>query len=56
MSISKLITLAAILTTMAISSYKLHAILREVNLAKLHLIQESQASKWGRPCWDFQHN
>ena len=49
MSISKLITLAAILSTMAISSYKLPAILHKINLAKLYLIQGSQASKWCRP-------
>jgi len=48
MGINKLISIAATLALLAVSSHQLPRILHTVRVAQLHLIQESQASKWGR--------
>lgn len=48
MGIEKLIQIAAVLATLAVSSHQLPRILHAVRVAQFHLIQESQASKWGR--------
>ena len=47
MGLRSLIQLAAALAVLAASSGKLPAILREMRIAQLHLIKDSQASKWG---------
>lgn len=49
MGIAKLIQIAATLAILAVSTGQLPRILREVRVAQLHLIKDSQASKWGRP-------
>lgn len=49
MSIAKLIQIAATLAVLAVSTGQLPRILREVRVAQLHLIKDSQASKWGTP-------
>jgi len=49
MGIKALIQIAAALAVLAASSGKLPAILKEVRVAQLHLLKESQASKWGQP-------
>jgi len=48
MGISKLITIAAILASLAVSTGRLPQILHTVRLAQLHLIKESSSSHWGR--------
>jgi hypothetical protein len=48
MGIEKLISIAVTLALLAASSHQLPRILHTVRVAQLHLIQESQASKWGR--------
>jgi hypothetical protein len=48
MGIHKLIQIAAILAGLAVSTGQLPRILQEVRLAKLNLIKDSQASKWGQ--------
>ena len=47
MGIAKLIQIAATLAVLAVSTGQLPRILREVRVAQLHLIKDSQASKWG---------
>jgi len=49
MGITKLIQIAATLAVLAVSTGQLPRILREVRVAQLHLIKDSQASKWGTP-------
>lgn len=48
MGIKALIQIAATLAVLAVSSGKLPAILKEVRVAQLHLLKDSQASKWGQ--------
>ena len=51
MSLDKLIQIAVILAVAAVSTGQLPRILREVRVAQLHLIkdsQASQASQWGK--------
>ena len=48
MGIDKLIQVAAVLAVLAVSSQQLPRILHTVRMAQIHLIQDSQASKWGR--------
>jgi hypothetical protein len=48
MGIEKLISIAATLAMLAASAGQLPHILHTVRVAQLHLIQDSQASKWGR--------
>ncbi len=48
MGISKLIKIAAILASIAVSSGHLPQILHTVRLAQLHLIKESSSSHWGQ--------
>jgi len=47
MGIRKLIQVAAVLAVLATSTGQLPRILDKVRVAQLHLIQDSQASKWG---------
>lgn len=49
MGIDKLITIAATLAVLAVSTGQLPKVLREVKIAQLKLLKESQASKWGTP-------
>jgi len=49
MGIAKLIQIAATLAVLAVTTGQLPRILREVRVAQLHLIKDSQASKWGKP-------
>lgn len=42
----KLITLAATLAIITVSTEQLPKVLKEVRVAQLKLLQESQASKW----------
>lgn len=49
MGLSKLIKLGSILAMLAVSSGQLPKILKQVKIAQLQLIKESQASKWGTP-------
>ena len=49
MGINKLIQMASILAFIAVSSGQLPKILKQVKIAQLQLIKESQASKWGMP-------
>lgn len=49
MNLDKLIQIAVILALAAASTGQLPRILREVRVAQLHLIKDSQASKWGKP-------
>lgn len=49
MVVKTLIQIAATLTVIALSSGRLPSILKEVRLAQLHLLKESQASMWGQP-------
>lgn len=46
MGINRLITLAATLAVLAASTGQLPRIIYVVHMAQLHLIKESQASKW----------
>ncbi len=48
MELKSLIQIAAILAVLAVSSGKLPTILKSVRVAQLHLLKDSQASKWGR--------
>jgi hypothetical protein len=48
MGLKSLIQLATILAFLAVSSGKLPAILQSVRVAQLHLLKDSQASKWGQ--------
>ena len=49
MGIAKLIQIATALAILAVSTGQLPRILREVRVAQLYLIKDSQASKWGKP-------
>lgn len=51
----KLFTIAAILAAIAVSTGQLPRIIYAVELAQLHLLQESQASHWGK-AWTPQGN
>ena len=48
MGLEKLISVAAVLAVLAASTGQLPRILHTVRVAQLHLIQDSQASKWGQ--------
>jgi len=48
MGIERLIPVVAILAVLAVSTGKLPRILSIVRVAQYHLIQDSQASKWGQ--------
>jgi hypothetical protein len=48
MGIKLLIQLAVAFAALAASSGKLPAILKQVRVAQLHFIKDSQASNWGR--------
>jgi len=48
MGLRSLIQLAAALAVLAASSGKLPTILYKVRIAQLHLVKDSQASRWGR--------
>ncbi len=48
MGLRSLVQLAAAMAVLAAVSGKLPTILREVRVAQLHQIKDSQASKWGR--------
>lgn len=48
MGIEKLVSIAVTLAVLAVSSGQLPRILRIVREGQLYLIQDSQASKWGR--------
>ena len=48
MGLEKLISIAATLAVLAVSTGQLPRILHAVRLAQFHLIHDSQASKWGR--------
>ena len=48
MGLSKLISLAAALTILAASTGHLPNIIYAVHMAQLHLVKDSQASKWGQ--------
>lgn len=48
MGVDKLISIAATLGLLAVSTGQLPKVLHAVRLAQIHLIQDSQASKWGR--------
>ncbi len=48
MGIKALIKIAVTLAVLAVSSGKLPAILKEVRVAQLYLLKDSQASKWGQ--------
>ena len=47
MGLEKLISVAALLAVVAASTGQLPRLLHTVRLAQIHLIQDSQASKWG---------
>jgi len=49
MGLKNLIQIASILAILAVSTGQLPKILHAVRVAQIKLIQESQASKWGRP-------
>ena len=49
MGITKLIQIAVTFAVLAVSTGQLPRILRDVRVAQLHLIKDSQASKWGKP-------
>lgn len=44
----KMIAIAATLAVLTVSSGQLPKVLYQLRLAKLHLIKDSQASKWGQ--------
>lgn len=44
----KLIAIAATLAVLTISAGQLSKVLRKIQIAQLHLIKDSQASKWGQ--------
>ncbi len=46
MGLNKLFALAAVLAVLAASTGQLPRIIYAVHMAKLHLLKESQASKW----------
>ncbi len=48
MGLNKLIASAATLAILAASTGQLPRIIRAVHIAQLHLLKESQASKWPR--------
>jgi len=48
MGLEKLISIAALLAVLAVSTGQLPRILHTVRVAQIHLIQDSQASKWGQ--------
>lgn len=48
MGISKLITIASMLTVLAASTGGLPKIIKAVHIAQLYLIKDSQSSTWGR--------
>lgn len=45
---SKLIAIAATLAALTVSSGQLPKALRQLRVAQLHLIKDSQTSKWGQ--------
>ena len=47
--IGDLIKLASILAILTISAGKLPYVLKELKIAQIKLLKESQASKWGLP-------
>jgi hypothetical protein len=47
MGIKALIQIAATLAVLAVSSGKLPVLLKDVHVARPHLLKYSQASKWG---------
>ncbi|MBI2605095.1 MAG: hypothetical protein HYW49_03335 [Deltaproteobacteria bacterium] len=47
MGIERLISIAATLAVLAVSTDQLPRILHTVRVAELHLIRDSQSSKWG---------
>lgn len=49
MNVTKLIPVAIALTLAAAATGNLPRVLLQVKLAQLHLIKDSQASKWGKP-------
>lgn len=49
MGIDKLIAISTTLAVFAVASGQLPKILKEVRIAELKLLKESQASKWGMP-------
>ncbi len=49
MGISKLAQIAATMAFLAAASGNLPWIIKRVRIAQLHLIKDSQASKWGKP-------
>lgn len=49
MGFNKLIQLASVLAMLAVSTGQLPKILKQIQIAQLYLIKESQASKWGTP-------
>lgn len=48
MGIEKLISIAVMLAVLGASAGQLPRMIRAVQIAELHLIQDSQSSKWGR--------
>ncbi len=48
MGLDKLITLGAALAILAASTGQLPRAIRAVHIAQLHLIKESQASRWSK--------
>lgn len=49
MNIDKLISLSVTLVMMVALTGQLPKVIREVQIAQLKLLKESQASKWGMP-------
>lgn len=49
MNIDKLIAIAATMAILAASTGQLPKVIKEVRIAQLKLIKDSQASKWGMP-------
>ncbi len=49
MNIDKLIQLAVTLAVIAASTGQLPKVIKEIRIAQLKLVKESQASKWGMP-------
>lgn len=56
MGINKLIQLASLLAFFTVSSGQLPKILKQVRIAQLHFLKESQASKWGSQCYPLKDN
>ena len=49
MSIDKLISISVTLAVLTVSTGQLPKVLKNVRIAQLKLIKESQASNWGTP-------